>query len=168
MNTNLIPTVTPDFVVSVLGPLVVGLVIWILGERSADRRLKYEAIRDLMTFRGDYASQNFREALNRVSIVFHSDEEVRVDVRHLYDVINNPSSQQKSIERTIVGLIYKLCQENGFAGLTEYDIDQSFVVPQQDPDALSASTSPSKSKQMAELKEDKINKAPGTPNKTRK
>ena len=126
LNTNVLGVI--------LGPLIVGIVIWLLGERSIDRRLKNEAIRDLMTFRGDYASQNFRESLNRVSIIFHGDEEIRNDVRHLYEVINNPSSQQKSIERTIVGLIYKLCQRNGFEGLTEYDIDQSFVIPQQEPD----------------------------------
>jgi len=139
MNTNFNVAATPEMIIGILGPLIVGLVIWLLGERSADRHLKYEAIRDLMTFRGDYASQNFREALNRVSIVFHNSEEIRTDVRHLYDVINNPSSQQKSIERTIVGLIYKLCHENGFRGLTEYDIDQSFVVPQQEPDVMTPS-----------------------------
>lgn len=117
----------------VLGPLVVGFVIWRLGEGAINKRLKQEAIRDLMTFRGDYASQNFRESLNKVSITFHQSGEIRNDVRHLYDVINNPSSQQKTIERTIIGLIYKLCQTNGFSGLTEYDIDQSFIVPQQTP-----------------------------------
>lgn len=125
LNSNLIS--------AFLWPLIVGLIIWLLGERVIDRRLKQEAIRDLMTFRGDYASQNFRESLNRVSIIFHKSKEIRNDVRHLYDVINNPASQQKTIERTIIGLIYKLCQENGFKGLTEYDIDQSFVMPQQNP-----------------------------------
>lgn len=168
MNTNLSTTISPDLIASILGPLIVGLIIWLLGERSADRRLKYEAIRDLMTFRGDYASQNFREALNRISIVFHNDEEIRVDVRHLYDVINNPSSQQKSIERTIVGLIYKLCHENGFGGLTEYDIDQSFVVPQQEPDALSTNATAVKGKTPGSTKEDKKSDVPTTSNKSKK
>lgn len=131
MNLNFL--INSNLIVGVLGSLVVGLVIWILGERTIDKRLKQEAIRDLMTFRGDYASQSFRESLNRVSITFHKTEEIRNDVRHLYDVINNPSSQQKIIERTIIGLIYKLCQQNGFTGLTEYDIDQSFILPQQTP-----------------------------------
>jgi hypothetical protein len=130
---NLDFLINSSLIAGVLGPLIVGFVIWSLGERAIDKRLKQEAIRDLMTFRGDYASQNFRESLNRVSITFHKTEEIRNDVRHLYDVINNPSSQQKTIERTIIGLIYKLCQQNGFTGLTEYDIDQSFILPQQTP-----------------------------------
>lgn len=131
MNLNFL--INSNLIAGVLGPLVVGVVIWILGENAIDKRLKQEAIRDLMTFRGDYASQSFRESLNKVSITFHRTKEIRNDVRHLYDVINNPSSQQKIIERTIIGLIYKLCQQNGFTGLTEYDIDQSFILPQQTP-----------------------------------
>lgn len=131
MNLNFL--LNPTLISGVLGPLIVGLIIWLLGEKAIERRLKQEAIRDLMTFRGDYASQNFRESLNRVSITFHKSGEIRTDVRHLYDVINNPSSQQKTIERTIIGLIYKLCQRNGFKGLTEYDIDQSFIITQQNP-----------------------------------
>lgn len=124
-------------VTGLIGPLVVGLVVGsvllLIGQKATDKKLKQDAIRDLMTFRGDYASTNFRESLNKVSITFHKNEEIRTDVRHLYDVINNPSSPQKIIERTIIGLIYKLCQKNGFKGLTEYDIDQSFIIPQQDP-----------------------------------
>ena len=123
-----------------LGPLVVGLVVgavirW-LGNKDIDRRAKIEAIKDLMTFRGDLLSQDFRRSLNRISITFHSDDEIRAAVRHLYDVINDPSSQPKMIERTIVGLIYGLCQKNGFKGLTEYDIDQAFPESRQEPEAI--------------------------------
>ncbi len=89
-----------------------------------------------MTFRGDLLSQDFRRSLNRVSITFHSDDEIRTEVRHLYDIINDPSSQPKMVERTIVGLIYKLCQKNGFKGLTEYDIDQAFPESRQEPESI--------------------------------
>lgn len=126
-----------------LAPFVVGLVLWILGERSIDRRLKADAIRDLMAYRGDYGSAEFRRALNKISVTFHNDETIRLEVRHLYEVINNQSSTSKTLERSIVGLIYKLCQRNGFKGLTEYDIDQSFPenrqAPQESPSSLSSS-----------------------------
>ena len=120
-----------------LGPLVVGLfvgfVIQWLGKREIEIRTRQDAIRDLMTFRGDYGSTEFRRSLNKISIVFHKDDEIRQDVRQLYECINNESSKQKTIERSIVGLIYKLCQKNGFIGLTEYDIDQSFPESKQAP-----------------------------------
>jgi hypothetical protein len=113
---------------------VVGFVLQWLGKKEIENRIRGDSIRDLMTFRGDYASQDFRRSLNKVSIIFHSDEEIRLDVRHLYELINNPASPQKIIERSIVGLIYKLCQKNGFQGLTEYDIDQSFPENKQNPE----------------------------------
>jgi hypothetical protein len=122
------------------GPLVVGLVVGLvirwLGNNDIDRRSKMEAIKDLMTFRGDLSSQDFRRSLNKVSITFHNDSEVRAEVRHLYEVINDPSTQPKITERTIVGLIYKLCKKNGFEGLTEYDIDQAFPESRQEPDSV--------------------------------
>lgn len=124
-----------------LGPLIVGLVVGLtirwLGNKDIDRRAKIEAIKDLMTFRGDLSSQDFRRALNKVSITFHDNNEIRVEVRHLYEVINDPSSQPRMVERTIVGLIYRLCKQNGFEGLTEYDIDQAFPESRQEPDSVS-------------------------------
>lgn len=127
-----------------LAPLVVGLVLWRLGERSTDRRLKADAIRDLMAYRGDYGSAEFRRGLNKVSVTFHNDETIRIEVRHLYEVINNQTSTSKTLERSIVGLIYKLCQRNGFKGLTEYDIDQSFPENKQAPQETPGSLGPSK------------------------
>lgn len=59
------------FVESLLGPLMVGLVIWWVGKNEIDKRIKTEAIRDLMTLRGDYSSSEFRRSLNKVSITFH-------------------------------------------------------------------------------------------------
>ena len=128
----------------ILAPLVVGFVLWILGERSINRRLKTDAIRDLMAYRGDYGSAEFRRALNKISVTFHNDESIRLEVRHLYEVINNQSSTSKILERSIVGLIYKLCQRNGFMGLTEYDIDQSFPENKQAPQETPGSLGPSK------------------------
>src|SRR5258708_18038642 len=113
----------------ILGPLVVGLVVgvilWRLGQKSIQKELQSNAIRDLMAYRGDYFSPDFRRALNRVSITFHRDNAIRKEIRELYEAINN-SIPQASISRKIVGLIYNLCQKNGFKGITEYDIDQSF------------------------------------------
>jgi len=86
-----------------------------------------------MTYRGDYASADFRRSLNKISIIFHDSEPVRTQVRHLYEVINTPSAPSEQTKRTIVGLIYKLCQDNGFKGLTEYDIDQAFAENKQTP-----------------------------------
>jgi hypothetical protein len=113
--------------------LVVGIVIWSLGEKAISRRIKADAIRDLMTYRGDYASSDFRRSLNKISVTFHDDPEIRLKVRNLYDVINNPTLPSKNTERTIVGLIYRLCQKNGFRGLSEYDIDQAFPESKQSP-----------------------------------
>lgn len=115
------------------GPLVIGLVLWILGEKVIDKRIKNEAIRDLMTNRGDYASSAFRKSLNRISITFHKDEKIRKEIRDLYEVINSKASDEGNINRKIVGLIYNLCQKNGFTGITEYDIDQAFPETQQSP-----------------------------------
>lgn len=132
-SINIFQTISREM----LGPLVVGLVVGLviqrLGKRETKIKIRQDAIRDLMTFRGDYGSQDFRRSLNKISIVFHKDDEIRRDVRQLYECINNESSKQKTIERSIVGLIYKLCQKNGFKGLTEYDIDQSFPESKQAP-----------------------------------
>ena len=122
---------------ALLSPLVVGLVLWKLGEVAVERRIKSDAIRDLMTYRGDYASTEFRRSLNKISVTFHNDENIRMDVRHLYEVINSPAPNPKSTERSIVGLIYKLCQKNGFGGLTEDDIDQAFPENKQAPQEIS-------------------------------
>lgn len=122
-----------NLVGNILGPLIVGLIIWRLGEKAIDRRNQNEAIRDLMTFRGDYASPEFRRSLNKISITFHKDTETRKEIRDLYEVINNPSSLESNINRKIVGLIYNLCKKNGFEGITEYDIDQAFPESKQSP-----------------------------------
>lgn len=65
---------------SLVGPLIVGLVIWLIGKSETEKRIKNEAIRDLMTYRGDLASLDFRRSLNRVSITFHKDEEIRKQI----------------------------------------------------------------------------------------
>lgn len=113
--------------------LVVGIVLWAVGYTTEKRKVKSDAIRDLMTYRGDFASPEFRRSLNKISIIFHNKKEIRDAVRHLYDVINNPSNKSEYTKRAIVGLIYKLCQDNRFKGLTEYDIDQSFAENKQTP-----------------------------------
>lgn len=116
-----------------IGPLIAGLAIWFVGKGASDKKIKNEAIRDLMTFRGDYASPEFRRSLNRVSITFHKDKEIRQQIRDLYENINNPANLELTVNRKIVGLIYNLCQKNGFTGVTEYDIDQSFPEQEQTP-----------------------------------
>lgn len=139
---------------SLLGPLVVGVVIWWLGKNEIERRVKNEAIRDLMTFRGDYASPEFRRSFNKVSITFHKDEEIRQQIRDLYEDINNPNTSEPVINRKIVGLIYNLCQKNGFEGITEYDIDQSLPEQRQTPSPViqSATLTPtSKGKQPSKV-----------------
>lgn len=87
------------FVESLLGPLVVGLVIWWVAKSEVERRIKNEAIRDLMTFRGDYASPEFRRSINKASITFHADGEIRQQIRDLYEDINNPVNSESSINR---------------------------------------------------------------------
>jgi hypothetical protein len=129
--------ITVQILTTLLSPLVVGLVLWKLGEVGIEKRIKSDAIRDLMTYRGDYASTEFRRSLNKISVTFHNDEDIRMDVRDLYEVINSPAPNPKSTERSIVGLIYKLCQRNGFKGLTEYDIDQAFPENKQAPQEIS-------------------------------
>ncbi len=122
------------FILTNISPaLVVGLVLWWVGNSSEKRKIKADAIRDLMTYRGDFASPEFRRSLNKVSIIFHDKQDIRTEVRNLYEVINNPASNSEKIKRSIVGLIYKLCKENKFIGLTEYDIDQSFAETKQTP-----------------------------------
>lgn len=119
--------------INLVGPLIAGLVIWLVGKYDSDKRIKNEAIRDLMTFRGDYASPEFRRSLNKVSITFHNDNSIRQQIRDLYENINNPTNSESTINRKIVGLIYNLCKTNGFSGVTEYDIDQSFPEQKQTP-----------------------------------
>lgn len=114
-------------------PSIVGIILWKLGTKSEKMKVKAETIRDLMTYRGDLASPEFRRALNKVSIIFHDSDIIRNEVRHLYEVINSPISSSEHTKRTIVGLIYKLCKNNGFTGLTEYDIDQAFAENKQTP-----------------------------------
>lgn len=130
---------TSEIIKDLLSPLIVGLVVgyilWRIGNRGEERKLKAESIRDLMTHRGDYASTDFRKALNKVAIIFHDQGKIRAQVRELYDTINAPSPRSEKTVRAIVGLIYNLCQDNGFNKLTEYDIDQSFLDSKQTPDA---------------------------------
>lgn len=128
-----------------VGPLVAGLAIWFVGKRDSDKRIKNEAIRDLMTFRGDYASSEFRRSLNKVSITFHKDKETRKQISDLYEQINDPNQSPTNIIRKIVGLIYNLCQKNGFKGITEYDIDQAFIEGTQAPVAYTSPQPTSKS-----------------------
>ncbi|MBX4181426.1 hypothetical protein KW807_01005 [Candidatus Parcubacteria bacterium] len=128
------PELVNLFLTALVSPLVVGLVLWFVGSNGEKNRVKAEAIRDLMTYRGDLASPDFRRSLNKVSIIFHDDEEIRKEVRHLYQVINTPSNTSEQTKRAIVGLIYILCQKNRFNGLTEYDIDQAFPENKQAPD----------------------------------
>lgn len=137
--------ISNSLVGGLIGPLVVGVVVWWLGKSEIDRRIKNDAIRDLMTFRGDYASPEFRRSLNKVSITFHKDKEIRQQIRDLYEEINNANTSESTINRKIVGLIYNLCQKNGFSGVTEYDIDQSFPEQKQTPTSVSPSASQSRS-----------------------
>lgn len=124
-----------DLVPTLISPVVVGLVLFLTGERSEKKKLKADAIRELMGYRGDYGSTEFGRALNKVSVVFNGDEEIRLQVRSLYERINiSPNSE--ITKRSIVGLIYKLCQKNGFNGLTEYDIDQAFPENKQEPQII--------------------------------
>jgi hypothetical protein len=119
-------------------PSVIAAVLWFLGRRADDRRLKADAVRDLMTYRGDYfSSVPFRQALNKISIVFHDKEKIRLQIRSVYDIINAGILNQEARKRAIIGLIYNLCQMMGYKKLTEYDIDQSFVQGEggQAPDA---------------------------------
>lgn len=128
-----------NLLVQVIGmivtPLVIAVGLWFLGRRAEDRRLKTDAIRDLMTYRGDFLSSPlFRQALNKVSIVFHDKDKIRLQIRSVYDTINGGNFNQETRKRAIIGLIYNLCQMMKFKKLTEYDIDQSFVPGGQNPD----------------------------------
>lgn len=122
-----------ELVPTLISPFVVGFAIWFIGDSAEKKKLKADAIRDLMAYRGDTASEDFRRALNKVSVTFHNDDEIRLEVRNLYEVINNSAPDSEKLKRSIVGLIYKLCQKNGFKGLTEYDIDQAFPENKQMP-----------------------------------
>lgn len=118
------------FIKDLMWPLVTGVVLgllgWKLGEKAIDDRTKSEAIRELMFFRGDPSTPDFKRSLNKVSITFHKDTETRKEIRELYEIMNNPSPNPQLISRKTVGLIYDLCQKNGFNNITEYDIDQAF------------------------------------------
>ena len=130
----------------VLGPLIVGVVvgvaIWLLGRWTAVRREKGNSIRDLMTYRGDYSTADFRRSINKVSITFHDDEKVRLQVQDLNEAINGGEVSTTSINRKIVRLIFDLCQRNGFKGITQYDIDQAFPEQKQTPEGGSPNTTP--------------------------
>lgn len=126
-----------QILIGTLSPLVVGIVLWLIGEKAAERRLKADTIRELMGYRGDYGSTDFGRALNKVSVVFNDDDEIRLEVRNLYERINT-SPNSSMTKRSIVGLIYKLCQKNGFKGLTEYDINQAFPENKQEPQIVSS------------------------------
>jgi hypothetical protein len=130
------------FVQAIAGPLVVGLVLYFVTSRSEKKRVRAETIRDLMTHRGDFASSEFRRSLNKVAIIFHDQQEIRDEVRYLYETINDASKNAEQSKRAIVGLIYKLCQKNRFKGLTEYDIDQAFTEKKQTPIESSDTTTP--------------------------
>jgi hypothetical protein len=122
-----------ELVKGIAGPLIAGLAIWLLGQSAISQKSKSDAIRDLMTFRGDYSSPEFRRALNKVSITFHKNNSIREQIRLLYEAINSPNIGETNTNRKIVGLIYTLCQKNGFGNITEYDIDQSFPESNQVP-----------------------------------
>lgn len=133
-------SVQPDLISALLYPLVVGLVVglvlYFVTNKSEKRKFRASAIYELMTYRGDFTSTEFRRALNRVAIVFHDQEEIRKEIRKLYEVINSPSGgNSEHAKRAIVGLIYTLCQKNHFKGLSEYDIDQAFPETRQAPSA---------------------------------
>ncbi len=130
---------------ALVSPLVVGLVIWWVGKNNSDKRVKNEAIRDIMYYRGDYSTPEFRRSLNKVSITFHKDEEIRQQIRNLYEEINNPINVASNINRKIVGLIYNLCHKNGFKGITEYDIDQAFPERQVPTLTVASQSSPKQS-----------------------
>ncbi len=121
-----------ELVPTLIWPFVVGFVLWKIGDTSEKKKLKADTIRELMGYRGDYGSSEFGRALNKVSVVFNDDNEIRLEVRNLYERINTSPNSQMT-KRSIVGLIYKLCQKNGFKGLTEYDIDQAFPENKQEP-----------------------------------
>lgn len=123
-----------EAITNLIFPLIVGFVLWKVGNYSEKRKLKANAIQDLMTYRGDYTSPDFRRSLNKVSIIFHDKKNIRSEVRQLYEVMNDPHNSAEKLKRTIVGLIHKLCQENNFEGLTEYDIDQAFAETRQTPE----------------------------------
>lgn len=114
---------------------IVGIALWLIGYGAEKRKIKIDAIRDLMAFRGDFENVDFRRALNRISITFHDDDEIRTDVRGLYEIMSSGRYTEEKTKRAIVGLIYKLCKNNGITKLTEYDIDQSFAEGKQTPDA---------------------------------
>ncbi len=116
----------------IIGEGIIAAALFWLGQWAFRHNYKTEAIRDLMTYRGNYSSIEFRQALNKVVIAFHKDAIVRKEVRELYETINN-SPRPESIKRAIVGLIYLLCQKSRFRKVTEYDIDQSFLELSQTP-----------------------------------
>src|ERR1700691_3792511 len=101
MTTSILLAILIAIIEFGVGPLIVGVIVGFvireLGNRDIDRRAKMDAIKDLMTYRGDLSSAEFRRSLNKVSITFHGDEEIRAAVRHLYEVINDPSPQPQML-----------------------------------------------------------------------
>jgi hypothetical protein len=110
-----------------------------------------------MTYRGDFGATEFRLALNRVSITFHRDEKVRLQVQELNEAINS-GVRTSGVNRKIVRLIFDLCQNNGFKGVTQYDIDQTFPGQNQNPegsDSVTAATQPAAPPPSAKTTEEK-------------
>jgi hypothetical protein len=127
------PYVT-DFLDIIVGPLAVGVAIFLFGKYESDKRVKSNAIRNLMTNRGgDFVNPDFRKALNKVSITFSKDPKVREQIRELYELINSEATKEEVIKRKIVSVIYYLCLNYGFKDMSEYDIDQSFPEERQKP-----------------------------------
>ena len=75
--------ITKELMPTLISPFVVGFAIWFIGNSAEKKKLKVDAIRDLMAYRGDTASEDFRRSLNKVSVTFHNDDEVRLEVRNL-------------------------------------------------------------------------------------
>ena len=118
---------------ALISALISGLTPYFIVRHFENKKIKSDVIKDLMAYRGDYSSEEFRRTLNKVSIVFHDDSEIRGDIRKLYEIMQEVNTNADKLKRSIVGLIYKLCQKNNIKKLTEYDIDQAFPENKQQP-----------------------------------
>lgn len=98
----------------ILPPLSVGVVLWMIGNRSSERKLKADAIRDLMTLRGDNSSPDFRRALNKVSITFHDDADIRQDIRTFIRINKQPDHNCKNIRSSYCGIDIQTMSEERF------------------------------------------------------
>ena len=129
----IVTDVIPYLSTYLFAPIGVGLAILFAAKASDRRRIKSETITALMSYRGDLASTEFSRALNKITVIFHKDKDIRHQVRQVWEVLNDSSKKAEQTKRAIVGLIYELCQKNGFKGVTEYDIDQAFGETKQTP-----------------------------------